>query len=90
MIFQKGNDVYNASKEYYICHYWYFKYIGFKYEPYLCNVYHDLTHKAMSFNDVAISYVEGSACRIHFLYMSRDDAISKMDNSNLINKKGFL
>ena len=25
----------NASKEYDICHYWCFKYIGFKYEPYL-------------------------------------------------------
>ena len=25
-----------------ICHYWYFKDIGFKYEPYLCNGPHDL------------------------------------------------
>ena len=25
----------NASKECDICHYWYFKDIGFKYEPYL-------------------------------------------------------
>ena len=25
------------SKECDICHYWYFKVIGFKYEPYLCN-----------------------------------------------------
>ena len=91
-IFQKGNDVnkINASKECDICHYWYFRDIGFKYEPYLCNGCHDLIHKAMSFNDVAIAYVEGSAYRIHFLYMSRDDAISKMNNSNLINKKGFL
>ena len=56
----------------------------------MCNGCHDLIHKAMSFNDVAIAYVEGSAYRIHFLYMSRDDAISKMNNSNLINKKGFL
>ena len=31
----------NASKEYDICHYWYFKDIGFKYEPYLCNGCHD-------------------------------------------------
>ena len=27
----------NLSKECDICHYWYFKGIGFKYEPYLCN-----------------------------------------------------
>ena len=32
-----------------ICHYWYFKDIGFKYQPYLCNGCHDLMQKAMSF-----------------------------------------
>ena len=35
----------NASKECYICHYWYFKDIGFKYEPYLCNGCHGLSKK---------------------------------------------
>ena len=44
----------------------------------------------MSFNDVAIVYVKGSACRIHFWYMSKDDAVSIMNNSNLIDKKGIL
>ena len=28
-------DKTNASKECNICHYWYFKDVGFKYEPYL-------------------------------------------------------
>ena len=46
--------------------------------------------KAMSFNDVAIVYVRGSAYRIYFWYMSKDDAISIMKNSNLIDKKGIL
>ena len=36
----------NASKEY-ICNYWYFKDIGFKYEPYLCNGCHDLMQKLL-------------------------------------------
>ena len=80
----------NLSKECDICHYWYFKDIGFKYEPYLCNGCHDLTQKAMSFNDVAIIYVKRSAYRIHFWYLSKDDAISIMKNSNLIDKKGVL
>ena len=43
----------------------------------------------MSFNDVAIVYVKGSAYRIHFWYMSKDDAISIMNNSNLVDKKGI-
>ena len=46
--------------------------------------------KAMSFNDAAIAYVKGNAYRIHFWYMSKDDAISIMNNSNLIDKNGVL
>ena len=46
--------------------------------------------KAMSFNDTAIVYVKGSAYRIHFWYMSKDDAINIMNNSNLANKMGAL
>ena len=78
----------NSSKECDICHYWYFKDIGFKYEPYLCNASHDLMQKAVSFNDVAIVYVKESAYRIHFWYMNKNDEISIMNDSNLINKKG--
>ena len=44
----------------------------------------------MSFNDVAIVYVKRSACRIHFWYMSIDDAVSIISNSNLVDKKGVL
>ena len=80
----------SASKEYDICHYWYFKDIGFTYESYLWNVCHDLMQKAMSFNDVAISYVTRSADRIHFWYIAKDDAISIMNNYNLIDKKAAL
>ena len=80
----------NASKECKICHYRYLKVIGFKYEPHLCNGCHGLIQKAVSFNDVAIVYVKGSAYRIQFWYMSKDDAINIMNNSNLIDKMGVL
>ena len=66
---------------------WYFRDIGFRYEPYLYNGCHDLTQKA---NDFAIAYVKVSAGRIHFGYMSKNDAISIMNNSNLVDKKGVL
>ena len=80
----------NASKECHICHYWYFKDIGFKYEPYLCNNCHGLMEKAINFNYVAIVYVKGSAYRTRFWYMSKDDAVSIMNNSNLNDKMGVL
>ena len=51
---------------------------------------HDLIQKAMSFNHVAIVYVKGSAYRIHFGYMGKDDAISIMNGSNLVDKRGVL
>ena len=43
----------------------------------------------MSFNDVPIIYVKEGAYSIHFWYMNKDDAISIVNNSNLIDKKGF-
>ena len=80
----------NLSKECDICHYWYFKDIGFKYQNYLCNGCHDLMQKAMSFDNVAILYIKGSAYRIHFRCISKDDVINIMNGSNLDDKRGVL
>ena len=82
----------NLSKECDICHYWYFKDIGFKYEPYLCNGngYHDLMQKAMDFNNIAIVYIKENAYRIHFWHMSKDNAINIMNGSILHDKRGIL
>ena len=79
----KSND---KSKECHICHFSYFLYKNFTYEQHLCDGCHDLIQKAMSFNDVAIVSIKGSDYRIHFWYMSKDDAISIMQNSNLSHK----
>ena len=46
--------------------------------------------KVINFNDVAIFYVKRNAYRIHFWYISKDDAISIMNNSNWIDKKSVL
>ena len=78
------------SKECDICHYWYFKNIGFKYEKYLCNGCHDLMQETMSFDNVDIVYIKGSASRIHFWYVSKDDAVNIMNCSNLADKRGVL
>ena len=46
--------------------------------------------KTMNFNDVAIVSIKGSNYRIHFWYMSKDDAIIIMNNSNQDEKSGLL
>ena len=80
----------NLPKECDICHYLYFKDIGFKYEKYLCNGCHDLMQKPMSFNNIAIVYVKGNTYRINFWYMSKDAAINIMNCSILLDKGGVL
>ena len=44
----------------------------------------------MSFNNIAIVYVKGSAYRIHFWYMSKDDAMNIWDGFNLVDKRSVL
>ena len=51
----------NLSEECDICHYWCFKDIGFKYEPYLCNGCYELMQKDLRFNNVTIAYAKGNA-----------------------------
>ena len=44
----------------------------------------------MNFNDVSIVSIKGSDYRIHFWYMSKDEAINIMHNSSLNEKTGLL
>ena len=44
----------SVSKECELCHYWLFKYIGFKFEEHVCNRCHDLLALAYSLKNVAI------------------------------------
>ena len=79
----------NTSKECDFCHYWYFVDKNFNYQPYLCNTCHDLMMKAVSFNDVAVVFVKENAYRIHFCFMSKNDAITLLNNS-VVSNKGVL
>ena len=62
----------------------------FNYELNFYNSCHGLIQKAICFNDVAIANVKGIAYRIHIWYISKDDEMSIIMNSNLINKMGDL
>ena len=44
----------------------------------------------MSFNDVAIVSIKGNDYKIHFWYMSKNDAIVLMTNSDLKDKNEIL
>ena len=70
--------------------FWLFQDIGFKYENYVCNGFHDLIQKAMNVNNVAIVYVKRNAYRIHFWYISKNDVINIINSSNLVDKRSIL
>ena len=44
----------------------------------------------ISFKNVAIVSIKGNDYRIHFYYISKNDAITLMTNSNLNNKNGVF
>ena len=44
----------NKSVEFMACHYWCFKDIGFKYQPYVCNARHDFLLIVQSLDDFAV------------------------------------
>ena len=44
----------------------------------------------MNFTDVAIVSIKENDCRIYFWYMSKNNAIVLMTNSNLNDKNGIL
>ena len=47
-------DKTNTSKEYMLCHYWYFQNVGFKFERHLFNKCHDVLMTPYKLKNIAI------------------------------------
>ena len=72
-----------------ICHYWYMKDTGFKYQPYVCNGCHDFSMIVQNLDDLVILRVKGVDHRCCLVNMSEKDAISLLNNF-VIDNKGVL
>ena len=79
-------DKSDKSKECMICHYWYFKDIGYKYEPHVCNKCHDLLMVVYDLTNFLILNIKDVDYRCYVFNMSRSDAINLLNNSCLDNK----
>ena len=77
----------DKSKECMISHYWYFKDIVYKDEPYVCNRCHYLSIVVYNLNDFMILNIKDIACRYYVFNMSKNDAIKLLNNSVLDNKE---
>ena len=51
-------DKTRPSKESMLCHYWYFKDVGYKFEPNVCNKCHDVLMTAYRLKNIAILNVK--------------------------------
>ena len=80
-------DKSNKSIEFMICHYWYFKDIAFKYQPHVCNKCHDLSMVVQDLKDLMILNIKGVDYRCYVFNMSKNDAITLLNNSRLDNKR---
>ena len=75
-----------ASKECMICHYWYFKDIGYKFEPYACNKCHDISMMVYDLDDFMILNIKGVDYRCFVCTMSKHTAIKLLNDSKLDDK----
>ena len=70
----------SASKECELCHYWFFKDIGFKFEEHVCNKCHDLLTIAYSLKDIAILNAKGNTYRCILMGISKNEGFKRLNN----------
>ena len=71
----------NASKEYELCHYWFLKDIGFKFEEHVCKKCHDLLTIAYSLKNIAILNAKGATFRCILMSISQNEGLKRLNNS---------
>ena len=69
-----------------LCHYWYFKDVGYKFQPYLCNGCHAVSMMADELKNIAILNAKGFDYRCILRDISKNDAIDSLSNSVLEDK----
>ena len=76
----------SSSKECDICHYWYFLHKGFKIQPDVCNVYHDVLTTFVNLDDIAVPNIYSVNYQCIISKISRSEAVNLMQNIDLTEK----
>ena len=71
----------SAAKECELCHYWFFKDVGFKFEEHVCNGCHDLLTMAHSLKNIAILSAKGATFRCILMGISKNEGLKRLNNS---------
>ena len=72
-----------------LCHYWYFKDVGFKFEPHVCNKCHDVLMAVYELKKIAILNIKWVDFRCILWGISRNEAVNRLNNS-VLEEKGVL
>ena len=67
----------STSDECELCHYWFFKDVGFKFEKHVCNKCHDLLAMAHSLKNLAILSARATTFRYLLMSISKNEALKK-------------
>ena len=71
----------SASKECELCHYWFLKDVGFKFEEHVCNGCHDFLMMTHSLKNITTLSAKGAAFRCLLMGISKNEALKKLNNS---------
>ena len=74
----------SASKECELCHYWFFKDVGFKFEENVCNRCHDLLRMGHCLKNTAILSAKGSFFRCLLMGITKNEALKKIQLKNSV------
>ena len=87
----KGIDFNNSNESIkcMICGYYYFKDIGFKYQPYVCNECHEFSMTVMNISDFFILNIRSVDYRIYISGIKKKEALNILNNSEF-GDKGVL
>ena len=87
----KGIDINKTSesKAGMFCHYWYFKDVGYKFQPYVCNGCHGVSMMAYELKNIGILNAKSVDYRCILWGISKNDAVDRLNNS-VLQDKGVL
>ena len=71
----------SASEKCELCHYWFYKDVGSKFEEHVCNRCHDLLMMAHSLKNIAILSTKGATFRCVLMGVSKNEGLKRLNNS---------
>ena len=80
----------NASNECDICHYWHFLNKDFKFQPNVCNRWHDLLMMSISLSDISILDIKSNDYYCIISGIGKNEAINLMQNADLTDETRTL